>query len=137
MPSRWWPISHPETGGASTIGSWKAPEVSALVRPRSRSVVRSLVIAGIVGCRSVSPSAKTEAQAAISTVAPSVPGTSPEAPISSQANAQIIAITTITRVRRLPSMRWSTTSWSTTITRVLQANAMPSPWVETSLTTRA
>ena len=34
----------------------------------------------------------------------------------------------------VPSMRWSTTSWSTTITRVLQANAMPSPWVETSLT---
>ena len=108
-----------------------------MVRPRSRSVVRSLVIAGMVGCSSVSPSAKTEAQAAISTVAPKVPGTSPEAPISSQANAQISAITTITRVRRLPSMRWSTTSWSTTITRVLQANAMPSPWVETSLTTRA
>ena len=91
----------------------------------------------MVGWRRVSPSAKTEAQAATSSVAPSVPGTRPEAPSSSQDSDQSTLITAITRVRRRPSMRCSTTSWRSTITTVLAAKAKPSPRVETSPTARA
>ena len=46
-------------------------------------------------------------------------------------------MTTITRVRRRPSMRCSTTSWSSTMTTVLAAKAKPSPAVEISPTARA
>src|SRR5205085_11737728 len=93
-------------------------------------------MAGIVGWSRVSPSAKTEAQAATKTVADAVPGEIPLAASSAHEVAQTADITTITRVRRRPSIRWSTTSWSSTITRVFAANANPRPRVETSPITR-
>ena len=66
-----------------------------------------------------------------------MPGTSPERPSSSHENAQTTPITAITRVRRRPSIRCSTTSWSTTMTSVFAAKASPSARVETSPTPRA
>ena len=71
-------------------------------------------------------------------VAPAVPDTSPErAEQQPGRRAHSTPITAMTRVRRRPSMRCSTTSWSSTITRVLAANAKPRPRVEISPTARA
>ncbi len=71
----------------------------------------------------VSPRPKTPAHAASRTVAVTVPGTSDVAPSRDHATIQVRAMTTVTRVRRFPSMRCCTKSCRTTMTTVLAAKA--------------
>jgi hypothetical protein len=91
----------------------------------------SLVIAGIVGWRSVSPRAKMPLKASTPIAAARVPATTPVRPRVSQATAHSTAITTSTRVRRRPLICRSTTNCSSTITAVLTANPKPITRVDT------
>ena len=65
-----------------------------------------------------------------------VPGTRPVAPSARNDTAQMPDMSTSIRVRRRPSIRWSTNSWSTTMTAVLAAKARPSACVEMPPTSR-
>ena len=93
--------------------------------------------AGTVGCSRVSPNANTPMNASTPIAAASESGSSPAAPRISHDSAHTRAITTITRVRRRPLMRFSTANCSSTITAVLTANEKPITRVETSATCRA
>jgi hypothetical protein len=82
-----------------------------------------LVIAGMVGWSRVSPSANTEKPPMISTAAAELPGIRPETPVISQDTAHRADRTRMTRVRRRPSMRCSTSSCRSTMVAVLAAKA--------------
>ncbi len=126
--------SHPATTGAVIAPSWNAPADTALNRPRSRSVARSLTMAGTVGCSIVSPSPKRTWKATTPTAASSVPATIPVAPSSAQAAAHRTTSPRKTRVRRCPSMTRSTRNCNPTMTAVFAAKASPMVRVDTSLT---
>jgi hypothetical protein len=77
----------------------------------------------MLGWSSVSPSANTMLPPMISSAARVLPGMRPDMPVISQDNDHSTDRTRITRVRRRPSMRWRTSSWSRTMVAVLAAKA--------------
>ena len=79
--------------------------------------------AGMVGWRSVSPSARTALPPMTSAEAVVLPGNSPDRPVISQDTDHNADRTRMTRVRRRPSMCWSTSSRSRTMVAVFAANA--------------
>ena len=95
------------------------------------------LIAGTVGCSSVSPSANTPMNASTPAIATVPPGKAPAIPSTSHEVPQIAAITISRRVRRRPEIRLSTANCSSTITAVLTANARPIVRVDTSAAWRA
>ncbi len=94
-------------------------------------------MAGTTGDWNVSPSAKTAMLEVSSTAAVTEPGTSPAKPMSVHDAAHTRLMSISTRVRRWPSIRWMTTSCSSTIVAVLTAKATPMSLVEASATVRA